>query len=171
MAEVEMPGRLLLALDPAMLTHVRGARTPHPRSEAGFAAWPADDLHPLDLAMLCSLPRSPPRTNQSAVTVTASTVSMASMAASLLPRLPQPASLHRQARSASPAGNAAQLPPGCQWAVQSNADDDDSTSEPLNWTDGAVHCSYAGLTAIPPLPANAQYLYVQSTCILSRPAC
>lgn len=49
------------------------------------------------------------------------------------------------------------LPAGCMWTAMTNADDDDSTSQALNWTQ-SVHCSQAGLTAVPPLPSGARYL-------------
>ena len=65
----------------------------------------------------------------------------------------------RQARSVAAAGSVAPpLPVGCQVTAVVGGDDDDGMSEALNWTDGAVHCSHAGLTAIPPLPATALYL-------------
>ena len=56
------------------------------------------------------------------------------------------------------------VPPGCTASWQAApldgapGDDDDATSETLAWG-LAVHCSHAGLTAIPmPLPPDAQYL-------------
>ena len=53
------------------------------------------------------------------------------------------------------------MPSGCSMSVVQGGDDDDTTgSQTLNWTSGTLHCSHAGLTAIPPLPANAVYLYV-----------
>ena len=73
--------------------------------------------------------------------------------------LPQQAS-QRAARSIATLGGGV-IPPlatGCTWTALPGGDDDDSASEALNWTDGSVHCSHAGLTAIPPLPPNAQYL-------------
>ena len=51
--------------------------------------------------------------------------------------------------------------PGCAGITQwqgATGDDDDAVSRTLNWTDGSVHCSHAGLTEIPPLPSNALYL-------------
>ena len=59
----------------------------------------------------------------------------------------------------------AALPPGCTAAWNRSIgvlvldDDDDSTSQMLSWG-RAVHCSHAGIAAIPqPLPSGAQYLY------------
>ena len=43
--------------------------------------------------------------------------------------------------------------------VQVGDDDDTTGSLVLNWTSGALHCSHAGLTAIPRLPSNALFLY------------
>lgn len=73
--------------------------------------------------------------------------------------LPQQAS-QRNARSIATLGGGV-IPPlaaGCTWTTLPGGDDDDPASQALNWTDGSVHCSHAGLTAIPPLPPNAQYL-------------
>ena len=120
-----MPGRLLLALDPAML-----ALQVTPAAHASFAA--ADGLHRWDLAMLCSsLPR----------------------------HKPVPTSRLAAARSARSLTSLTSMPVGCQQLAVTNGDDDAFEGDTaMNWTTGAVHCSHAGLTAIPPLPANAQNL-------------
>ena len=50
------------------------------------------------------------------------------------------------------------MDPRCTDNFHSQGDDDDMVSHYLNWTDGAVHCSNVGLTAVPPLPPNALYM-------------
>lgn len=48
------------------------------------------------------------------------------------------------------------LPMGCSYTAAMQ-DDDDAASRALNWT-AAVHCSYAGLTAVPTVLSGALYL-------------
>lgn len=50
------------------------------------------------------------------------------------------------------------IPQNCSVFTNPSADDDDSVSETLAWSNGSVHCSGAGLTQIPLLPSNSQYL-------------
>jgi len=52
------------------------------------------------------------------------------------------------------------LPPGCRYSfvASSQADDDDAVSESLTWPQ-SLHCSHAGLTAVPqPLPSSLEYM-------------
>ena len=68
------------------------------------------------------------------------------------------------------------VPPGCTATWQAAplggsppGDDDDATSRTLSWG-LAVHCSHAGLTAIPmPLPPDAQYLHLGHNDITALP--
>ena len=156
-----MSGRLLLALDPAMLSPALGSQTSTPHSGTGFAAPPANELHRWDLALLCSPPAPLPRTNQSGgvprlVPAAGSLHGDVGMATSSRAGWSQ--ALEREVRSAESTAMPP-LPAGCQQLVVSSDDDANNFDKALNWTTGAVHCSHAGLTAIPPLPANAQTLY------------
>jgi hypothetical protein len=68
--------------------------------------------------------------------------------------LPQP-SLRRDPRSNS------QIlfpPPGCNYSFMAAGDDDDATSESLNFTK-SLHCTHGQLTSVPaPIPNDTLYL-------------
>ena len=52
------------------------------------------------------------------------------------------------------------LPPGCRYSfvASSQGDDDDAVSMNLTWPQ-SLHCSNAGLTAVPqPLPSSLEYM-------------
>ncbi len=61
------------------------------------------------------------------------------------------------------------LPLGCSWGSNTTAagsDDDDDVSVTLSWPE-SLHCSNAGLTAVPvPLPTSLRYMQVLS-CFLT----
>ena len=165
---------VLLALDPFASTHtldVAFARllpiapnhmTPDPSPP------PSDGLHQWDLATLCDPPT--PRANQSAEvpmvsirshrwspTPTATAI-MSHVAGTLPP--PLPSLRERSPRAALGAGVEPPMPNTCRWSGAANGDDDVVVFDwDMNWTSGAVHCSYAGLTAVPPLPTGVLYMY------------
>ena len=177
--DVGMLGQLLLALDPRTSPVGRtdaplfGTQSP-PGSRQGLHRW--------DLARLCPPPDPPaplPRTNQSARAGVGNRLRFHASAKGAMtdpsngqsrdsiPGQPRPVELARVIRSATGTTNISAgsnavtpLPIGCMQLAVPNGDDDDhqSADTTLNWTQGAVHCSRAGLTAIPPLPINAQYL-------------
>ena len=144
MAVFEKPGSLRLALDPGTAT----------ASGFGVRLEEPSNLYNSDMSTLCRPPAPPPQLQLRAPPHQAQEHPNS--------RLVAP-SLARQLRS-DPAGSAATLaaplPATCNQLVLSGVDNDDAADAALNWTDGAaVHCSHAGLTAIPLLPANAIYLY------------
>ena len=52
-----------------------------------------------------------------------------------------------------------QIPFGCNWTAITNGDDDVADSRALNFTQ-SVHCSGAGLSIFPDIPATAVYVCV-----------
>lgn len=197
-----MPGRLLLALDPAIIK--LGA--PNARSDAGFAAPPVNGLHRWDMDVLCGPPASP-HANQSAevvqsqlptavettrtATMPVLSVSDPALAAAAglqlhttrsherlgewLPEILRSARELEVRRSASVHVREPMAAAGAEAQVSSTASTNISCREILmpgtfsNSTDddnsfaetslGKVDCSFAGLTAIPPLPlSSAKYL-------------
>ena len=46
----------------------------------------------------------------------------------------------------------------CGNAAVPSGDDDDRISVTLNASDGSIHCSNSGLSVLPPIPPNAQFL-------------
>ena len=167
-----MSGRLLLALDPRTSPPGRaGAAIGEPPGTPPQPPGIPQGLHRWDLARLCPPPDPPaslPHNNQSArfgigsvlhYPSGASTEGSVTDPSAGQPReaSARPVSLARELRSVK-GGDTPSLPSGCQQLANLNGDDDDTADTALNWTQGAVHCSHAGLTAIPPLPINAQYL-------------
>ena len=62
--------------------------------------------------------------------------------------------------TATPPAGAIALPSRCS-VTTTNQDDDDSISRTEAWPQ-SVHCSGAGLSAVPPLPRAAVYVYVHA---------
>ena len=60
------------------------------------------------------------------------------------------------------------IPSGCSMSAVQGGDDDDD-GKMVNWTNGALHCSNAGLTALPPVPSNAIFMYVALLLLFHRP--
>ncbi len=60
-------------------------------------------------------------------------------------------------RKAEEYADAPPLPPGCSYSFVAN-EDDDAVSKSLTWPQ-SLHCSNAGLTAVPrPLPSSLEYM-------------
>ena len=176
--EAGMSSRLLLALDPRT-SLVGRADTPHgsppqpPESLQGLHRWDLARLcPPSDLQLLrgnqtvlglgsarsstppslAALTMMPPRDGASAARAMLTSTTLDSSAGLL--HLPSLSRVMRSEANGSAVGPP--LPPACQQLSAGTADDD-SADRALNSTDG-VHCSHAGLTAIPPLPAGSRYL-------------
>lgn len=143
-------GRAVVAHSRTLLAHVAGGVVSVPRSGALSA--------PVDLVAWAGCPMTTQASRARAAHAETAPLRAA-------PRARAAMALERRGRLSPDAEDkahqavrrSASLPPsGCSFRP-TGQDDDDAVSLTLNWS-RSMHCSSAGLTAVPPVPTNTQFV-------------